>query len=257
MRPRTVFVTGASSGIGRALALEYARGGAKLAIAARRADELDSLARDVKSAGGSAICMTLDVCDVGAAKDAVERAERDLGSLDMVIANAGRGDTRHSSRLDWEHVGAVLDVNVRGALATLTAAIPIMIAQKSGHLVGVSSLAGRRGLPLSAAYSASKAALSMFLESLRIDLAPAGIRVTDVQPGFVETPMSSALEQPKPFLWPVDRAARHIVRRLESTHAPAVIAFPWPLAALTSFSRHLPAWIYDRIVRAAVSSSGA
>src|SRR5262249_43632677 len=109
------------------------------------------------------------------------------------------------------------------------------------------SLAGQRGLPRSAPYSASKAALSTFLESLRIDLAAAGIKVTDVQPGFVDTPISKGNDHPRPFLWTVDRAARHIVRRLAK--APPVIAFPWPLALLTRVARGMPAWLYDRLAR--------
>jgi NAD(P)-dependent dehydrogenase (short-subunit alcohol dehydrogenase family) len=246
-RPRSVLVTGASSGIGRALALEYARGGAHVAVCARRASELESLAAQVRELGAAALCLPVDVRDVDASAEAVRRADRELGGLDIVIANAGRGDLRHGSRLTWEHVGPVLDVNVRGAMATLVAAIPIFLAQQRGHLVGVSSLAGLRGLPMSAAYSASKAALSTFLESLRIDLAPAGVHVTDVQPGFVRTPMTEHSKHPMPLIWPSDRAARHIVRRLE--RAPAVIAFPWPLALAVRLGRLLPPSVYDRAVR--------
>ena len=247
MRPGTVLITGASSGIGRALALQYARGGARLALCARRAAELDAVAAAVRGLGGEATCIPVDLCDTGAAAEAVRKADRDLGGLDMVVANAGRGETLLGSRLTWDHVGAVIDLNVRGAMATLVAAIPVMVAQQRGQLVGVSSLAGSRGLPTSAAYSASKAALSIFLESLRIDLRPVGIRVTDVQPGFVATPINEGADFPMPFRWPVDRAARHIARRLEG--APAVIAFPWPLVFATRLARLLPAWLYDRVVR--------
>ena len=247
MRPQAIFITGASSGIGRALALEYARGGAKLALAARRAGELESLEAEIRALNTRAISIPLDVCDTGAVTDAVRRADHELDGLEMVIANAGRGGRRHSSRLDWQEVAAMIEVNIRGALATLCAAIPIFLAHQRGHLVGMSSLAGRRGLPASAAYSASKSALSTFLESLRIDLSRAGLRVTDVQPGFVDTAMTSGQDRPMPFRWPVDRAARHIVRRLE--RAPAVIRFPWPLAFATSFARLLPPPIYDRLIR--------
>jgi short-subunit dehydrogenase len=248
MRPRSLLVTGASSGIGRALALEYARGGAHLALCARRAPELDALATQVRTLGGAAICIPLDVCDSDAVEEAVRRADRDLGGLDMVIANAGRGGSQHSSRLTWKDVAAIVDVNIRGALATLVAAIPIFLAHQRGHLVGISSLAGVRALPMSAAYSASKAALSTFIESLRIDLAPAGIGVTDVQPGFVATPMIASSTHPTPFRWPADKAARHIARRLE--RVPAVIAFPWPLVLATRVARLLPAAMYDQAVRA-------
>lgn len=247
MRPSTVLITGASSGIGRALALEYARGGGRMALCARREGELQAVARQVRDLGGEALVIAVDLADVDAAAEAVRKADRDLGSLDRVIANAGRGDTQLATRLTWQDVGPVIDLNVRGAMATLVAAIPVFLAQKGGHLVGVSSLAGVRGLPMSAAYSASKAALTIFLESLRIDLHPVGIRVTDVQPGFVATPINEGQTHPMPFRWPVERAARHIVRRLE--HAPPVVAFPWQLALATRLSRLLPAWIYDRVVR--------
>jgi NADP-dependent 3-hydroxy acid dehydrogenase YdfG len=252
MRPRSVLITGASSGIGRALALEYARGGASLAICARRAPELEALATEVRTLGGSALPIPLDVCDAEAVADAVRRADRDLGELEMVIANAGRGASKHASRLAWNDVASILDVNVRGAMATLVAAIPIFLAHQRGHLVGISSLAGRRALPLFAAYSASKSALSTFLESLRIDLAPAGLRVTDVRPGFVDTPMIANTRNPTPLRWPVDKAAGHIVQRLE--RAPAVIAFPWPLVLATNLARVLPAPLYDRVVRAGKSA---
>jgi short-subunit dehydrogenase len=244
----TVLITGASSGIGRGLALEYARRGAHLALLARRAAELDSLASEVRALGGDALCIPVDVRDTGAVAEAVRRADRELGSLDRVIANAGRGDTRISTRLTWDEVEGLIDVNIRGAMATLVAAIPIFLAQQRGHLVGVSSLAGLRGLPMSAAYSASKAALSTFLESLRVDLAPAGIRVTDVQPGFVATPFNQNVPYKTPFMWSVDKTARHVVRRLD--RAPAVVAFPWPVVFATRFARLLPAWVYDRVARA-------
>ena len=149
----------------------------------------------------------------------------------------------------------MLRTNIEGSFATLLAAIPIMLAQKSGQLVGVSSLAGKRALPRTATYSATKAALSTFLETLRIDLAPAGIRVTDVQPGFVETPAIANAKHPMPFRWPVEKAARVIANRLE--RAPATIAFPWPLVALTSFARYLPAWLYDRIIRSSAGDRAA
>jgi NADP-dependent 3-hydroxy acid dehydrogenase YdfG len=229
------------------MALEYASRGAYVALAARRREELETLAREIEAGGGRARAYPVDVSNAEAIADVVRRAEADLGSLDMVIANAGLGQMRHASTLRWEEIAPVLDVNVRGAIATLIAAVPIMIAQQSGHLVGVSSLAGRRGLPMSGAYAASKAALSVFLETLRLDLSAAGIRVTDVQPGFVSTPMLADAKHPMPFQWTPEKAARVIADRL--ARAPAMIAFPWPLATLTAIARILPAWLYDRVVR--------
>jgi NADP-dependent 3-hydroxy acid dehydrogenase YdfG len=246
-RPGTLFITGASSGIGRALALEYARGGAKVALAARRADELEVTLAGVRRTGGAGLCIPLDVTDATAVREAVERADRDLGGLDMVIANAGFGELRHASRTQWSDIAPMIRTNVDGAMATLLAAVPIMMARSAGHLVGISSLAGRRALPESASYCASKAALSVFLESLRIDLAHAGIRVTDVQPGFVGTTAASHGRHPRPFLWPADKAARVIARRLEG--APRIVAFPWPLVLLTGLGRRLPGGLYEWMIR--------
>jgi NADP-dependent 3-hydroxy acid dehydrogenase YdfG len=246
-RPDTVLITGASSGIGRALALEYARGGAKVALAARRADELEITLAGVRQRGGSGLCIPLDVTDATAVREAVERADRDLGGLDMVVANAGFGALQHASRVQWSEIAPMIRTNVDGAMATLLAAVPIMMARSAGHLVAVSSLAGRRGLPESAAYCATKAALSVFLESLRIDLIHAGIVVTDVQPGFVATEAAADGKHPRPFEWPAEKAARVIARRLE--RAPRIVAFPWPLVLATAFGRRAPGWLYDRLVR--------
>lgn len=245
--PGTVLLTGASSGIGRALAIEYARRGARVLAVARREAELSALCDQIAATGGHAEHMVCDVADPDAAREMVAKAEAQLGSLDMVIANAGVGYATHAARLSVEDVVRTIDVNVRGAMATLVAAIPIMLAQKHGHLVGVTSLAGRRALPGAGAYSASKAALSSFLETLRIDLAPAGIAVTDVQPGFVDTPMTKENKFPMPFMWDSTKAARVIADRLE--RAPRVIAFPLPLDFLTRLSPLIPFPLYAAITR--------
>lgn len=213
--------------------------------AARREAELSALCDEVKAAGGRASFTVCDVSDIEAAAELVRKAERDLGSLDMVISNAGIGGSTHASRLDVAAVSRMIDVNVRGAIVPLVAAIPIMLGQKHGQLVGVSSLAGRRALPTAAAYNATKAALSMFLETLRIDLDPSGILVSDVQPGFVDTPITEKNKFPMPFMWDAAKAARHIADRLE--RGPRIIAFPLPMDLLTRFSKHLPyalhAWL--------------
>lgn len=246
---RTALITGASSGIGRALALELARRGWYVALSARRADELEKAAEEIRQAGGRALVLPCDVGEPEAAAEVVRRADRELGALDMVVANAGVGQYGHASQLTWNDVEPQIRINIAGALATLTAAIPIMLAQQKGHLVGVSSLAGKRGLPRSAAYCAAKAALSTFLESVRIDLGPAGIRVTDVQPGFVATPMTEGAKHSRPLEWTSEKAASVIARRLE--RGPAVIAFPWPLAFVSSLGRIMPTWLYDAITRRA------
>ena len=252
-KPSTVLITGASSGIGRAMAIEYAKRGAHVVVTARREAELASLCKQIGETGGRAHHLVCDVADAEAAYGLAKRAEETLGSLDMVIANAGVGASAHATRLSLEDVVRTIDVNVRGAMATLMGAIPIMLGQKQGHLVGVSSLAGRRALPGSADYSASKAALAVFMEGLKIDLAPAGLFVTDVQPGFVDTPMTAKNDFQMPFLWDAPKAARYVVDRLE--RAPGMVAFPLPLRVLTRLSTLLPFAVHAFITRTAAGGS--
>ncbi len=252
-KPSTILITGASSGIGRALAIEYAKRGAHVVVTARREAELSSLCTQIGEIGGRAHHLVCDVADANAAYGLAKRAEEILGSLDMVIANAGVGASAHASRLRLEDVVRTIDVNVRGAMATLMGAIPIMLGQKHGHLVGVSSLAGRRALPGSADYSASKAALAVFMEGLRIDLASAGLFVTDVQPGFVDTAMTAKNDFPMPFMWDAPKAARYVADRLE--RAPGMVAFPPPLRFLTRLSTLLPFSVHAFATRAGASRS--
>ena len=214
---------------------------------ARRESELTTLCAEIERSGGKASYLTCDVSDPGAAADTVRKADQELGSLDMVIANAGVGGNKHSTRLEPKDINAMIDINVRGAMATLVAAIPIMLAQKHGQLVGVTSLAGRRALPTSAIYSASKAALSVFLEALAMDLGPAGIDVSDVQPGFVDTPLTKKNTFPMPFLWDAPKAARHIADRLEKR--ARVVAFPLPMDFVSGLSKYLPFPLYSLITK--------
>jgi NADP-dependent 3-hydroxy acid dehydrogenase YdfG len=244
--PRSVYITGASSGIGRALALELAGRGAEVVVSARREAELAELVSNIEKAGGRAHALVCDVADPHAAAAAVRRADELMGSLDMVVANAGIGHASHATRLGVDEIVRMVDINIRGAMATLVAAIPVMLAHQRGHLVGVSSLAGRRAIPASGAYSASKAALSTFLETLRLDLTRTRIVVTDVQPGFVETPILEGARNPTPFKWPVARATRYIADGLAKEKR--IVSFPLPLDLLTRLSRVLPAGIYARAV---------
>ena len=190
--------------------------------------------------------LVVDVGDAEAAHAAARQADALMGSLDMVIANAGLGGATHASRITLEDLTRMMDVNVRGAMATLLGAIPIMMEARKGQLVGVSSLAGRRVLPAGAPYSASKAAVTVFLEGLRLDLIASGIGVSDVQPGFVDTPLTQKNDFEMPFIWTAEKASKYIVDQLESS--PGVIAFPFPLTMLTRISQLLPFGLYRPLV---------
>jgi NADP-dependent 3-hydroxy acid dehydrogenase YdfG len=239
---RTALVTGASSGIGRALALELSKRGAHVMVAARRDAELSSLCDAIRARGGRASLAVVDLSDAHAAHDLVVHAEKELGSLDLVIANAAVGGMGHSARLRPEDIENMLNINTVGAIATLAAALPIMLGQKQGHLVGVTSLAARRALPRAALYSASKAALATFLEGVRLDLRAGGvkgIRVSDVQPGFVKTRLTDSNDFKMPFIWQADRAATYITDRIERGN-DGIIAFPIPLRIATRVAQLLP-----------------
>lgn len=239
------FITGASSGIGRSIALRLASDGVRVVLAARRRAELEELAEEARRAGGRAEVCVLDVDDTAATREAVARWDRDSGGLDLVLANAGIGGTEPGPNLRWESVEHIVRINVLGAFATLVPAIRPMVERGRGTLAAVTSLAGMRGLPSSAAYSASKSAVSVFLESLRIDLAPAGIRVVDIRPGFVDTPLTQKNDFQMPFMMPVDQAAEAAVRGLR--RGQAVVTFPWQLASAMKIAEKMPDTLWRTI----------
>lgn len=245
----SVLITGASRGIGRALSIEIARvkPSVKLALMARGESDLQSVADEAHAFGAQASIYVTDVADPIQVEKTITQVDDTCGGLDLVIANAGVSGRCESSALQWNKYQAIVDVNVRGAAATLSAVLPRMVERGHGHIVGISSLAQYRGLPKRAAYSASKAFLSTFLESLRVDLHETGVYVTDIRPGFIRTDMTSKNTSWMPFLMDVDKATSCILKGIAARKA--VVAFPWPMATLLRVLRLLPTTIYDPIAR--------
>jgi short-subunit dehydrogenase len=168
------------------------------------------------------------------------------GHIDILIANAGIGGNNAETRtLQPDAVKRVIDINLLGAVNSVHAVLPEMLKRGSGHLVAISSLAGFRGLPKSAAYSASKAGMTAFFESVRLDVQHRGVDVTIIQPGFIKTPLTAGRENKMPFLMELDNAVPHFIRAIEKKKKFA--AFPWQLATLVRAGRMFPAWLYDRI----------
>jgi short-subunit dehydrogenase len=243
---KVVFLTGASSGIGRALAIELGRRGASVGLLARRADLLSEVAGEVERAGGRALALTADVRSAGEVRRAAERVREQWGRIDVLIANAGMSTTTAGTALEAAEATEVISINVIGVINSVAAVLPEMIEQGSGQLVAISSLASFRGLPKSGAYSASKAAVSTFFESLRVDLRKSNIVVTTIHPGFIRTPMTAGRRKAQlPFLVEVDAAARMILKAVE--RRARTYAFPWQLAAVVRLIKYLPSPIYDRI----------
>ncbi|HEX9421790.1 MAG TPA: SDR family NAD(P)-dependent oxidoreductase [Pyrinomonadaceae bacterium] len=245
---KVVIITGASSGIGRALAIEIGRHGAKLGLIARRAEVIDEVVREVEAAGGRAMALPADVQDADSISAAAVRLRSSIGPIDVLIANAGIGPTRDAANFSAAEVSHVINVNVIGASNSVAAVIPEMVERESGQLVAISSLAAYRGLPRSAAYCASKAAVSAFFESLRLDLEPRGIDVTIIHPGFIKTPLTEGRDAQMPFLMELDDAVRKMVRAIEKRRKR--YSFPWQLATIVRAGMLMPIWMYDKISRA-------
>jgi short-subunit dehydrogenase len=245
-RGQSIIVTGASSGIGRALALELARRGARVGLFSRRQAELDLLAAEIRAAGGECLVQAGDTRRPEDVEAAWKSFEAGFRGVDGVILSAGIASLTDVRRLDLARTLDIEDVNFRGPLYWLHAALPSMVARGSGLLCGVTSLGSLRGMPKGAAYSASKAALGTFLESMRLDLRGSGLQVATVLPGFVETPMTDQFDYDTPLLWQPPKAARHILDRLEA--GETTIAFPRLLAWTMGLIRSLPSWLYDALM---------
>ncbi len=228
-------ITGASSGLGRGLALHFAAKGVKVFAAARRKEQLESLRDESK---GAIEPLVLDVADAGATHARVQQLDRDCGGLDLVVANAGVAGLTSAKRMDWPTVANIINVNVKGAAATLVGAIPGMVQRGKGHLVGTSSMAAFMGLPRMSAYCASKAFLATFLDSLRLDLEPLGVQVTCLHPGYVKTDLTAKNKGTMPFLMELEPAVAKMARAIE--RRVSVYAFPWQLATALKTMRSLP-----------------
>ncbi len=242
---QTIMLTGASSGIGRGLALEIAKRGARLGLLARRKDLLDQIVTEIETQGGQALALPVDVRDEVAVRGAADRLRAEFGPIDILIANAGIAGTADAATLKAEEIARVLNVNVIGVANCVAAVVPEMTARASGQLVVISSLAAYRGLPKSAAYCASKAAVSSMFESFRLDLKPRGVDVTIIHPGFIKTPLTAGRQSQMPFLMELDDAVKKIVRAIEKRRKS--YAFPWQLASIVRLGMVTPIFLYDKI----------
>jgi len=242
---KVVMITGASSGIGRGVALEIASRGAHLGLLARREDLLSEIVSEAKARNVKAVSVSADVRDAKAVRAAADRFRRELGPIDILIANAGIGTANHITRLTPEHAADVININVLGAVNSVAAVLPEMIESGQGRLVAISSLAAYRGLAKSAAYCASKAALSTYFESLRIDLRHTGVGVTIIHPGFIKTDLTAGRAAKMPYLMELDYGVKKIVSAIE--REKKIYSFPWQLATIVRAGMLMPVAMYDWI----------
>lgn len=240
-------LTGASSGIGSALAKRMAARGVEVWLAARRKEVLDGEVAEITRAGGKAHAVVLDVSRPEETERAVTDLDAEVGGFDLVIANAGIGGRSGPAMAqDLPDLRRLFETNFFGAIATLLPLVPRMVERRAGHLVGVSSLAAEIPLPAAVDYGTSKAALSFFLESLAADVKPRGVDVTIVHPGFVRTPLTDKNKFSMPFLVEVDEAARIIDRGIEKR--ARFVRFPLGLKAGITSSKLMPRAMRDAIV---------
>jgi len=238
-----VFITGASSGIGAALAAHYALGGAVLGLCARRLAPTQALLASLRSEGA---CYPVDVTDAASLQSAAADFMKQFGVPDIVIANAGIGaGTVTESAEDLPVFRRIIDTNVLGMVATFQPFVEPMRSRASGTLVGIASVAGFRGLPGGGAYSASKSAAITYLESLRVELRGSGVSVVTICPGYVRTPLTAGNRYRMPFLIDADDAARRMARVIAAKRRFAVV--PWRMALVSVVLRWLPRWLFDRV----------
>jgi len=243
---QVVFITGASSGIGWALAREFARQGAKVGVLARREERLRELCESIRADGGTCEYAVADAADRLAVHDALRSLKERLGTCNVMIANAGVGTSNSAMNLNVTGAEKVIQTNLLGPMYAFEAVLPDMLARGSGHLVGVSSVAAFKGLPTSAAYCASKAGLVAYLESIRISLRAKKIAVTTICPGFVRTEMTA---KNKKMLWVLepDAAAKRMVRAI--ARRKKVYSFPKRMRTLIGMLRWMPDWAMAKAFR--------
>jgi short-subunit dehydrogenase len=244
---QTAVITGASSGIGWALSKVLARQGSKVGLIARRTENLERLANEIRQNGGTAAIAPADIGDRQQTLAAVAEIRRQLGPINLLIANAGVGTPTFLNPINVADVERMIRVNLLGTVYAIEAVLPEMLKRRQGHLAAVSSLSAYKGLPGESGYCASKAAVNSYMEGLRIHLRDKGIAVTTICPGFIRTPMTSINKFHMPWLLEADEAARRIVRALARRRK--VYNFPWQTTFLMKLTRWAPDWVLFRMMQ--------
>lgn len=243
LKNKVVFLTGASSGIGYSLTHHLAKEGCKLALIARRKDLLEKLSNEIKSDD----LITIQ-CDVGIKKQVIEsikKTRNHFGKIDIAILNAGVSARAGLKFYHGDNAKEIFNTNTLSIVYAVEQLLPHFMKRKDGMIVGISSLADARGFPKSAFYNASKAATTILLESLRIELKPFNVKVITVKPGFVRTPMTDKNEFHMPFMMNVDKATKIILNGIKK--GKTVIEFPLPTVLAVKLMKILPNFLFDKL----------
>jgi len=250
MQNKVIWLTGASSGIGEAFAKKLFTLPCKLAITARNSTKLQELVHLASSRPAEVKAYAGDVTDIEQMRSIANQIEADFGALDILVANAGTHVPTDVTAFDVEQYRFIMEINFFGVLNCIDAVLPKMRERRSGHIVGVASVAGYRGLPEAAAYGASKSAIAHFLESLRLDVESFGIDVSVVSPGFVKTPLTDKNDFEMPFLISAEQAAEAMVEGI--TRKQFEVHFPKRFTLILKFLRILPISWYHFFIKKTV-----
>jgi|SRR5690554_638555 len=240
---KNILITGSSSGIGYQLCKDFAKEGANLALLARRKNILDDLANELKSSSSKIITTACDVTSPESVKTSYEYVKKEFGHFDLVILNSGVSHRMTVEEFDSLLINETFNVNLIGVTNCLNEMIPDFMKWRKGIIAGVSSLAEVRGFPRSAAYCASKAAVSIFLESIRIELKKYNVKVITIKPGFIKTPLTEKNEFHMPFLINPEKACQYIIKGLRKEKK--VIQFPLPTVIGDKIIKYLPNFLFD------------
>ncbi|MAT40242.1 MAG: alcohol dehydrogenase [Ectothiorhodospiraceae bacterium] len=247
MQYKKVLITGASSGIGRALAIEYARNGSDIAILARREERLRELQQEILAHGVQCCYFVCDVANLEDVRRTFTASIEELGGIDLAILNAGTGAPEGYGHYDTAKIKHVVDVNLFGIVHGIDVLIPVMREQGGGTIAGVSSVVDVAGYPGSTAYCTSKSAATTFLQGVRAELWSEGIRVLTVRPGWVKSELTARNNFTMPGIWEADRAVRRIRKGIAS--GKQIVQFPWHTVFASELVRFLPARLYTWLAK--------
>jgi len=246
----TTLITGASSGIGSSLAIALAKKGHRVALFSRHEKQLGEVKTKIEENGGVALVVPGDVTDPTSIEKAFEKIEREWATPDIVVANAGVAHWIKTTDMELKKAHQTVDVNLKGLINTVQLALPRMINNNGGHIVGISSAASYRGIPNLAVYSATKAGIVRYLEGVRVENNSKGIVVTTICPGFVKTPMVTDKYIPKgtplPFIIDVEKSTKKIISAIEHKHSH--YTYPLPMNILGKIGLILPNSMYDKLI---------
>ena len=236
---RIVWITGASYGLGRALAVHMAKEGWTVAASARSEDDLKELSAESADWSGQIYACPCDITDQESVAAAINGIEQELGNIDLAVLNAGTHSPVRAQDFSAEAFRKLTDINLMGTVTCIEQLLPGMMSRQSGQISIVSSVAGYRGLPTSAAYGMTKAGLINMAEALKPELDLVNVRIQIVSPGFVRTPLTDKNDFPMPFIMEPEDAARAFYKGLLSKRFE--IVFPWQMGIIFKFIRMLPA----------------